>query len=65
MTTEGSDERNKSQIDKGIPCPAGRPGKEEDMAAAVLYLAGIGGVYLNGQVLYPDGGMVLTSPASV
>lgn len=29
------------------------------MAAAVLYLAGPGGVFLNGQVLYPDGGMLL------
>lgn len=65
MTTSTSDEKNKSRIEKEIDCPAGRPGKDEDMAAAVLYLAGIGGVYLNGQVLYPDGGMILTSPATV
>ncbi|KAF8465018.1 hypothetical protein BDZ91DRAFT_772282 [Kalaharituber pfeilii] len=64
MTTSESDERNKSEINKPVDIPAGRPGKEEDMAAAVLYLAGMGGVYLNGQVLYPDGGMVLTTPAA-
>lgn len=36
-----------------------RTGGDADMAAAVLYLAGPGGVFLNGQVLYPDGGMLL------
>ncbi|ESK88472.1 short-chain dehydrogenase, partial [Moniliophthora roreri MCA 2997] len=44
MTTEGSDEHNKSQIPvddsfrdkKGIP--AGRPGRDEDMAQVVLLL---------------------------
>lgn len=65
MTTEGSNEANKSELEKEIECPAGRAGRDEDMAAAALYLAGPGGLYLNGQVLYPDGGMVLTSPARV
>ncbi|KAF8415592.1 hypothetical protein EV426DRAFT_629568 [Tirmania nivea] len=63
MTTGGSDEKNKSKIERSIPCPAGRAGSDEDMAGAILYLVGRGGEYLNGQVLYPDGGMVLTSPA--
>lgn len=31
-----------SEMGKGLP--AGRPGKEEDMAAATLYLASYGGV---------------------
>lgn len=43
--------------------PAHRPGNERDMAAAILYLAGPGGVFLNGQILYPDGGILLTSPS--
>ena len=65
MTTGESDETNKSIIEKSLNCPAGRPGTEEDMAAAVLYLTGIGGVYVNGQTLYPDGGMVLSNPATI
>ena len=35
----------------------GRPGHDSDMAATILYLAGPGGVFLNGQVIYLDGGM--------
>ena len=35
----------------------GRPGSDSDMAACILYLAGPGGLYLNGQVIYPDGGV--------
>lgn len=34
-----------------------------DMGACLLLLAGPGGVFLNGQVLYPDGGNILMSPA--
>ena len=34
----------------------GRPGSDADMAACILFLAGPGGVFLNSQVLYPDGG---------
>ena len=46
----------------------GRTGQESDMAACILFLAGPGGVFLNSQVLYPDGGeklefMVITSAA--
>jgi hypothetical protein len=36
--------------------PAGRPGHDTDMGACILYLAGPGGVFLNGQIIYPDGG---------
>jgi NAD(P)-dependent dehydrogenase (short-subunit alcohol dehydrogenase family) len=34
----------------------GRPGKDTDMAATVLFLAGPGGVFYNEQIVYPDGG---------
>jgi hypothetical protein len=44
---ESSSETHKSDLSgsgKGEGLPAGRPGKEEDMAAATLYLASYGGV---------------------
>jgi hypothetical protein len=34
------------------------------MAACILYLAGPGGLFLNSQVLYPDGGSILVQPAA-
>lgn len=34
----------------------GRKGKDADMAACILFLAGPGGLFLNNQVIYPDGG---------
>lgn len=65
MTTGGSDEANKSfkeaegfREEKGIP--AGRPGKDEDMAQAVLALAV--NKYANGQVSALDGGFLLKNP---
>jgi hypothetical protein len=45
MTTGSSDEDNKSVIKSGMKNPAGRPGKDTDMAATVLFLAGPGGVF--------------------
>lgn len=36
----------------------GRTGNDSDMAACILFLAGPGGLFLNAQVLYPDGGKV-------
>ncbi|CCX13055.1 hypothetical protein FPQ18DRAFT_420402 [Pyronema domesticum] len=64
MTAGGSDERNKSELKgMGDSLPAGRTGRDEDMAAAILYLVGRGGLLLNGQVLYPDGGNLLTQPS--
>lgn len=50
MTTGKSDENNKSQIDPSSQNPAGRKGKESDMAATILFLAGKGGVYYNEQI---------------
>lgn len=34
----------------------GRPGHDTDMAACILWLAGPGGVFMNGQTIYLDGG---------
>jgi NAD(P)-dependent dehydrogenase (short-subunit alcohol dehydrogenase family) len=64
MTTGESGEDNKSVIEGGMSNPAGRPGKDTDMAAAVLLLAGPGGVFFNEQILYPDGGNTLVQPSS-
>lgn len=64
MTADNSDEANKSRLqDVGKSLPAGRSGDDGDMAAAILYLVGPNSNFLNGQVLHPDGGAVLTSPA--
>ncbi|KAI6707980.1 short chain dehydrogenase/reductase [Diplocarpon mali] len=45
-----------------FPCeasnPAGRYGHETDTGACLLFLAGLGGVFLNGQVIYPDGAVL-------
>lgn len=50
MTTGTSDEYNKSVFKGEMSNPAGRPGKDTDMAATVLFLAGPGGVFYNEQV---------------
>ncbi|ENH62334.1 Rhamnolipids biosynthesis 3-oxoacyl-[acyl-carrier-protein] reductase [Fusarium oxysporum f. sp. cubense race 1] len=63
MTTGESDEGNKSNIDKKMINPAGRPGHDTDMAATILFLAGKGGLFYNGQIVYPDGGSTLINPA--
>ncbi|KAG5756449.1 hypothetical protein H9Q70_001005 [Fusarium xylarioides] len=63
MTTGESDEDNKSNIDKKMTNPAGRPGHDTDMAATILFLAGKGGLFYNGQIVYPDGGSTLINPA--
>ena len=39
--------------------PLARPGSAEDVAQAVLFLAGPGAAYVTGQVLVVDGGMVM------
>ena len=64
MTAGSSDEDQKSRLDMNMSNPAGRPGSDADMAANVLFLAGPGGVFMNGQVLYPDGGNILVQPAA-
>lgn len=63
MTTGGSDEDNKSSMDMSSTNPAGRKGKDTDMAANILFLAGKGGLFTNEQILYPDGGNTITNPA--
>ena len=63
MTAGSSGEDNKSQLSNKPSNPAGRPGHDSDMAAAILYLVGPGGLFLNHQILYPDGGSTLNQPA--
>ncbi|KAI8722617.1 hypothetical protein NCS52_00406000 [Fusarium sp. LHS14.1] len=62
MTTEGSDEAQKSEIPREKyeeKVPAGRPGKDEDMAQAVLFFAT--NQYLVGQTLAVDGGYTIAA----
>ncbi|KAL5358580.1 hypothetical protein BJX96DRAFT_163847 [Aspergillus floccosus] len=62
MTTQESDEKQKSAIPKEkyeSKVPAGRPGKDEDMAGAVLFTTT--NQYLNGQTIVVDGGYVLAA----
>ena len=70
-----------SDTEKGKSLPSGRPGKEEDMAAATLYLASYAGVWsvlsslswmewqlirrVNGQAIIPDGGATVASNSSI
>ncbi|KAK7949462.1 NAD(P)-binding protein [Apiospora saccharicola] len=64
MTAGGkSGEDNKSTLDIKATNPSGRLGEESDMAATILFLAGRGGVFYNGQIVYPDGGSTLIQPA--
>jgi len=62
MTTNESDERNKSVMpeekvqDKSHAVPAGRAGAEEEMGMAVIFLSRCS--YVNGQVLPVDGGVL-------
>jgi len=56
MTAELNDAL-KAEILKKIPL--GTLGQAEDIAAAALYLAGVSGRYVTGQVLTVDGGMVM------
>ncbi|KAJ4158322.1 uncharacterized protein LMH87_008854 [Akanthomyces muscarius] len=57
---EESDDRQKSELpkDKVGEIPARRPGKDEDMAQAVLLLAS--NQYMNGEKVIVDGGYTLT-----
>ncbi|KAJ5082180.1 hypothetical protein N7532_011223 [Penicillium argentinense] len=62
MTANESDEKQKSFIPKEKyeqKVPAGRPGKDEDMASTVLFAAT--NQYLNGQTVVVDGGYVLAA----
>ena len=64
MTAGSSGEDQKSKLDMELSNPAGRTGHDSDMAACILFLAGPGGLFLNNQVLYPDGGSILVKPAA-
>lgn len=62
MTAGESDEKQKSAIPKEKyeqKVPAGRPGKDEDMASTVLFT--VANQYLNGQTIVVDGGYVLAT----
>ncbi|KFY21558.1 hypothetical protein V493_07295 [Pseudogymnoascus sp. VKM F-4281 (FW-2241)] len=63
MTAGESGEDQKSHIDKEKyqKLPAGRPGKDQDMAGAVLFAAA--NQYLNGQTVAVDGGYLLHAGA--
>lgn len=67
MTTHGeSDDQNKSKVpdskiqEKGH-VPMARPGKDEEMAQGILFLAK--NTYVNGEVIAIDGGVMLTLPS--
>lgn len=55
--TEKLPDRAKEELLRSIPL--GRPGKPEDVAAAVVFLASEDADYITGQVLRIDGGMLL------
>ncbi|KAJ5359571.1 uncharacterized protein N7496_011984 [Penicillium cataractarum] len=62
MTAKESGDKQKSSLEKEKfegKVPAGRPGKDEDMAGAVLFTAS--NQYLNGQTVVVDGGYVLAT----
>ncbi len=56
MTAGDSNEHQKSELDMESSNPAGRLGHDADMGACILFLAGPGGMFLNSQIIYPDGG---------
>lgn len=61
MTASESDEYQKSHVEKEKyekKVPAGRPGRDIDMAQAVLFLAA--NQYMDGQTVVVDGGYTLT-----
>jgi len=55
--TAGLDEKTRTALLERIPLQA--LGQPDDIAEAVLFLAGPGGRYITGQVLTVDGGMVM------
>ena len=65
MTTSESDGQQKSELSSEIGNPAGRGGSDADMAASILMLVGPGGMFYNNQLLHPDGGAILASPAAM
>ncbi|KAF4506945.1 hypothetical protein G6O67_005628 [Ophiocordyceps sinensis] len=65
MTTGSSGPDQKSTMNRPVTNAAGRPGGETDIAATILLLASVGGSFYNHQILFPDGGETLISPAAV
>jgi len=64
MTTggkSGEDQKSHIEKDKYAKVPARRPGKDQDMAGAVLFTAA--NQYLNGQTVAVDGGYILHAGA--
>ncbi|KAG6040337.1 hypothetical protein E4U41_000894 [Claviceps citrina] len=62
MTAGDSDDKQKSWLAKGDfegQVPAARPGKDEDMASAILFASC--NQYLNGDVLVVDGGFTIAA----
>jgi 3-oxoacyl-[acyl-carrier protein] reductase len=57
MTAAELPEERRGEVMKSIPL--GRVGKPEDVAAAVVYLAGPGAAYVTGQVLRVNGGLLM------
>lgn len=55
--THGLSDEFKAHVQK--TAPAGRLGKAEDIAAAVLFLASDGAAYITGQTITVDGGLTL------
>ena len=56
MTEKLSDEARQAMLGR---VPLGRPGQVEDVADAVVFLAGAEASYITGQVITVDGGMVM------
>jgi len=56
MTTRLSDEAREQMLER---VPLGRAGQPEDVAGAVVFLAGAEASYITGQVITVDGGMVM------
>jgi 3-oxoacyl-[acyl-carrier protein] reductase len=57
MTAAGLSPERRADVIKAIPM--GRVGTPEDVAAAVVYLAGSGAGYVTGQVLRVNGGLLM------
>jgi 3-oxoacyl-[acyl-carrier protein] reductase len=57
MTAADLPPPRRAEILKAIPL--GRVGTADDVAAAVLYLAGSGAAYVTGQVLRVNGGLLM------
>ena len=59
VTTGESDDKQKSELSSKLGNPAGRGGSDAEMAATILYLAGPGGLFCNGEVIHPDVSYIL------